>query len=456
MRKLILMVLISCTWSLGSINAQGYFAFYELRDLVPQTTLLQPAFIPSNSVTVSLPFLNIGTSVQADFKIEELLTRNSQGQLAIDFDLIRASAQDENFTNFDATSNLLFVGVKTKIGAFSLFGNTRATGNIVYGIGLAEFLANGNSNYIGKTLDLSDTKFVLNGIQEVGLGYANQFLDNKLTIGARVKMVQGVLHASVGDDFQGTLHTDENDYTWNINVKNGLINTAGLDYLFNAQDYDPGDFLNYAISNKNRSIGFDFGAKYEVLDWLTLEASVNDIGNIKWKEAIRNYQTQDAEVAYRGFDLKNLSDAESVLFDSLASNFQSTVTEEHFTRPIGTRYYLTATTYITKNDRFSLSYFKNNAIKEMPANYALAYNHRFENFVVGAVGSYRRANNEVNIGVSFASNLGPVQVYMAVDNVLLANKPEKYSKADFRFGLNLMFGMKKWFGKKDVVDLDKL
>lgn len=456
MKKIVLIILSVFSFATFSAKGQGYFAFYELRDVVPQAQILQPAFIPTNSVSVSLPFLNFGTSVQADYKLEELFSYNNQGQLTVDFDLLRASAQDDNHTNFDATTNLLNVGIKTRVGAFTLFGNTRATGNIIYGVELMEFLANGNSNHIGKTLDLSGTKFVLNGINEVGLGYANEFLDKKLTIGARVKMVQGVVHGSIGDDFQGTLHTRESDYLWTIGVKNGNINTAGLDYFFNSQDYESTDFLNYALSNKNRSVGFDIGAKYQILPWLKAEVAVNDIGNLKWSESVRNYTTEDAVVEYLGVDLANLSEADNIFRDSLGSKFDSRETQETFTTALGTRIYFTAIGNITPNDRFSLTYFKNNALKGIPANYALSYNHRFENFVVGAVGSYRRANNEVNIGASFASNIGPVQLYMALDNVLVANKPEQYSKADFRFGLNLMFGYEKWKQKDKIVDLDKL
>ena len=75
----------------AELLGQGYFAFYELRDIVPQAQILQPAFIPNNSVTVSLPMLNFGSSFQADYKIEELLSYNDQGQLVVDFDVMRQS-----------------------------------------------------------------------------------------------------------------------------------------------------------------------------------------------------------------------------------------------------------------------------------------------------------------------------------------------------------------------------
>lgn len=426
-----------------------------MRDLVQQTQSLQPAFIPNNSVSVSVPALNFGTNIQADFRLEQLLSKNDQGQFVIDFDVLRTSAQNQNFTNFDLSSNLFALNINTSKGAFSLFANSRATFDLVYGEPLLEFLANGNTNAIGSTVDLSDTKFVMNGIHEFGLGYANRFLDDKLTIDARVKMIQGLFHGSLADNFEGSLQTREEDFLWTISVNNGQVNTAGFDYLFNANSYESNEFSNYLMSNQNRSVAFDFGAKYKVLPFLQVEAAVNDIGKIKWTEQVRNYQTEDAVVTYQGLDLANIGEADNILRDSLGSKFNSNETQVAFESNLGTRYYLTATAFIIPNDRFSLTYFKNNAFSDLPGNFALSFNHRFENFVVGAVGSYRRANTEFNLGASLASSIGPVQLYMALDNVLLLNRPEQYSKVDFRFGLNLMFGYKKWM-KDKIVDLDKL
>lgn len=453
MKKLsILFVLVVSSFGL---KGQSYFAFYELRDLVQQTQYMQPAFVPNNSVSVSIPALNFGTSVQADFRLDQLLSKNDIGQFVVDFDVLRESAQNANFTNFDLTANLLTINIKTSQGAFSLFANSRATFDLAYGEPLLEFLANGNTNAIGSNIDLSDTQFTMNGLNEYGIGYANRFLNDRLTIGARVKLVQGIVHGSLGDDFQGSIHTNADDYLWTISVQNGQVNTAGFDYLFNGGDYGANDFTNYVMSNQNRTVAFDLGAKFKVLPFLELEGSVNDIGKIKWSEQVRNYQTADTTFTYSGFDLANVGDAENVLQDSLGSKFNSNETQVGFETKLGTRYYMTVSGYITPNDRVSLTYFKNASFSEMPGNYALSFNHRFDNFVVGAVGSYRRAHNEINFGASLASNIGPIQLYVALDNILLMNRPERYSKADFRFGFNLMFGYKKW-RKDKIVDLDNL
>ena len=233
-------------------------------------------------MTVSIPALNFGSTVQADYKLEQLLSKNDLGQFVIDFDVLRGSAQESNFSTVDMTANLFSLNIKTTKGVFSFFSNTRATANISYGEPLMEFLANGN--VVGEIVDLSDTKVLMNGFNEFGLGYANEFLDKKLTVGARVKLIQGIFHGSLDESFQGTLHTGEEDFLWTMNVNNGQINTAGLDYFFNPDAYESNDFTSYVIGNRNKSVAFDLGAKYQVLPFLKDEASINDIGKIKWSE----------------------------------------------------------------------------------------------------------------------------------------------------------------------------
>lgn len=455
MKKLLTIALL--VLGFASANAQGYLSFYQLRDIVPQTSGLQPAFIPDNSLTLSMPAMNVGVMLQGDLKLQELLSRPAgQAELTVDFDLLNSVAQEQNYLNLDVTANIFHLGIKTKHGAFSLFANARATFDFAYGDDLTDFLANGNANRIGQSIDFSDTKIRLEAYQEIGIGYARQFLGERLTVGARAKLVTGIFHASLADGAGATLTTDADDFSWQIAVQNGTANTAGLDFLFNSDDYADNALSTYALNNENKTLAFDLGAKFKPLKWLEVEASITDIGSIDWKEQVRNYNTADTTVTFSGLDLEGLQDSGEVFKDSLENKFRSNETRVGFTTNLPTRVYLTASAYLTERDRFSLTYFQTSALDNFPANYALAYNHRFEKFVVGILGSYRGSNNETNIGANLGTNIGPVQLYMALDNVLVLNKPETYSKADFRFGLNLMFGYKKWRKKSEVANLDEL
>ena len=436
--------------------SQGYLSFYQLRDIVPQTQNLQPAFVPDNSFTISL-VPSVGVNVQGDWTLEEILSRpNGQFELTVDFDLLNAATEESNFLSLDATVNLMHIGLRTKIGYFSLFSNIKTNFDFQYSKDLIDFLANGNGNFIGETIDFSGNRIKFESFQEVGIGYANKFLNDKLTVGARMKLVTGLFHASIQDGASATLATDATDFDWTVQLQNATVNTAGLDYLFNSDDYEDSDVISYMLSNENSTVAFDIGAKYRVLDWLEVEGAINDIGTIDWKEQARNYNSYDTTAIFSGVELRDIENSDQVFEDSLTSKFRSDETRRAFSSALPTRVFLTASAFLTPNDRFSLTYFKRNALEGMPANYALSYSHRFEKFVIGLVGLYRGANNEMNFGANVGTNFGPVQLFAATDNFLILNRPETYSKADFRIGLNLMFGYKKWKEKEDVVDLDRL
>lgn len=438
------------------VNAQGFLSFYQLRDIVPQTSNFQPAFIPDNSFTLGLP-TNVGLTVQGDVKLEELLYKApGQNDLSINFDVLNGVALEKNHIDAQVDLNLLHLGFKTKQGGFSIFANVKANVDFVYNKDLIEFLANGNSNSIGSTLDFTGSTIRMDAFQEVGFGYARRFLDDKLVVGARIKLVNGMYHISIKEDAGLRLTTSANDFSWQVQVQNGIVNTAGLDFFTNSDDYESSDMISYMMNNKNSSLAFDIGARYKPFPWLEVEAAVNDIGKINWTEQVRNYNTADTDFTFSGIQLRGENmDTEQAIQDSIANKFTSNETQNAFSTTIAKRIYLSASYYLTPNDRFSVLYFKRNALSDMQANYAFAYNHRFNKFVIGILGSLR-GENEFNFGANLGTNIGPVQFYLAMDNALVMNRPEQYSKADFRFGLNLLFGYKKWLKKSDIVDLDDL
>ena len=454
MRKLIIIFFAAIVSYQAS--AQGFLSFYQLRDLVPQTSNFQPTFIPDNSFTLGLP-TNLGLTVQGDVKLEELLYKAPGSRdFSINFDILNGVALERNHISSQLDLNALHLGFKTKKGGFSVFANLRANIDFVYNKDLIEFLANGNSNRIGETLDFTGSTVRIDVLQEVGFGYARKFLNDKLVVGARVKIVNGLYHASIKEDAGLRLTTNANDYSWQVQVQNGTVNTAGFDFLTNSDDYESSDMLSYMLSNENQTVAFDFGARFKPLNWLEIEAAINDIGKIDWTEQVRNYNTEDTEFTFTGIDLRNQESTDQAIQDSIANKFTSNETQNAFTTNIAKRMYFSASAYLTPNDRFSLLYFKRDALSNMSADYAVAFNHRFNKFVVGVVGSIRGENKDFNFGANLATNFGPIQMYLAMDNALVTNKPEQYSKADFRFGLNLMFGYKKWIKKSDIVDLDDL
>lgn len=438
------------------LSAQGFLSFYQLRDIVPQSSNFQPAFIPDNTLTIGLP-TNLGVTLQGDVTLQQLLSKApGSNDFTLNFNVLNAAANELNRINLQADVNLLHLDLKTKVGAFSLFANLRSNFDFVYNKDMIEFLANGNGNSIGGTLDFTGSTIRMDAFQEIGIGYARKFLDDKLTVGLRLKLVTGMYHASIQEDAGLQLTTNADDFNWQIAVQNGTVNTAGLDYFFNSDDYESSEMTSYMLSNGNQTLALDFGFRYRPIEKVEIEAAFNDIGKIEWTEQARNYNTGDTEFTFSGIALRGVDDQEQAIQDSLTNKFTSNETQETFSTTMARRMYLAGSFFLTANDRFSITYFLRNALSNSPGNVAVSYNHRFKKFVVGVLGSSRGANNDINFGANLGTNIGPVQMYLALDNALVLNRPEQYSKADVRFGLNLMLGYKKWLKAPKIVDLDKL
>ncbi|MGW8121015.1 DUF5723 family protein [Roseivirga echinicomitans] len=454
MKKLLLATVL-LLFSIQLTYAQAYFSYFQLRELVPQAQSLQPAFIPNNTFTFGLP--TAGFLAQSDFRLRDLISKpDGDINFEINFDVLLAASADINRVSTDVTSNLFYAGYKTKNGGFSLFANARATVDLIYGKDFMEFLANGNSNRIGAEINISESRIFANSYHEIGLGHARKLLGERLTVGARVKLITGLFHASTAEGARGTLYTNEIDNSWRVSLKNATINTAGLDLLFNSDDYESNAALSYAMSNQNKTVAFDLGAKFKVSDRLTVEAAMNDIGTIKWKEQVRNYNAMDTTVTISGIQLRGYESSSDSFRDSIQNKFRSNETQRAFSTSLPMRTYLAASLSLSPNDKFTLIAFNNHVFNEIDPSLAVAYNHTVNKFTFGVLGSYRGPQNEFNMGMNIAADIGPIQLYVATDNALVSNRPEQYSKFDLRFGLNLMFGYKKWLAKPEIVDLDAL
>jgi hypothetical protein len=453
--KKILLITCLVVFGFNVSMAQGFFSMYQLREIVPQAQGLQPAFIPNNSVTIGLP--TIGASAISQFKIQDLLSKGpTDFNYKIDFNVLLAASTDINKVNAHVISNLFYFGLKTKQGGFSFFINARATAGLTYGRDFIEFLANGNSNRIGANIDFKDTQIAINSYHEIGVGHARTFLSDRLTVGVRAKMITGLFNVTSKEGLGGTLFTDPDDYSWTITTNNATINTAGIDYFLNSDEYADGDLTKYITNNSNKSVAFDFGAKFKITNKITIEAAVNDLGSIQWKEQTINYNTYDTTVNISGVQLRGLDASSDVFKDSIQNKFRSDETNLAYETKLASRTFIAASYNFTPKDRVTVMAFNNHVFGEINPSYAIAYNHTMNKFIFGLVGSYRGPENEFNLGANIASDIGPIQLYLAADNALITNRPERFSKVDFRFGLNLMLGYNRWKAPDDYVNLDDL
>ena len=430
-------------FTMYNVTAQEHFSFYQLRDYVLQTQNISPTYMPQNTFTIAIPGSNFGVNYQNGFRLKDLLVENTNsGSLEIDLKNLLLNVDDINPLKFNFTGHLFHMGLRKGKNAFSLFLNTRTDVNAQLTKPLFNFLANGNSSQVGELIDLGHNKFSARAYREIGFGYVRTFLDNKFKVGFNLRFLGGIFHASTQHNAELTLLTKADTYDWEMTVQNATVNTAGLDLVINEDNYPNDALISYVFRNKNKGAAFDFGAYYQLSKKFIMELSITDIGSITWKDHVINYNIEDGGGTFTGLDLKDIGDVEQAFENELGTIFTTNETQSPFQTGLGVKSYLSASYLPNKKNRFSFTSFNNYTFNDFSPSFALAYNRTLKRTTFGVTSSFGGRQKSISIGGNFAVSLGALQVYAATDNIV--SKIENVYSVDFRFGINLNLGYKKW------------
>lgn len=474
MKSKILIITILLFVCFFSVKAQHDLTMH-LMQAIPQSSYTNPAFVPDARVNVGWPLLssvyygfgNTGAKVSKNFvkfendttikidteKMYKRLHKKNYIMTKGELDLVNFGFKilDDNYINFNFAlkENSRFCYPKDLVMLPS-FGNSSK--NYLKG---NEYLV--NMNGLGMNFSL---------YYEFGLGYARTLLNGDLTIGIKPKLLFGVANVytkrsnfSFGTDTTNFDYTINSDYEINTSIPIALTHndltkelpfTDGTSYSLAANDF----FLD----KKKMGVGVDFGATYNINKKFSVNASIIDLGYIKWNRDVYNYTNDNATFRFEGFDIYkvfgNKGDSTAGekaiinLFDTIVSIFKPVSNHNAYKSPLGTKVYLSGAYNLKEKDgavtdRIGLlikSEFYDRALH--PA-FTLSYNKKVGN-VLSFTGAYSIANrNFLNLGLGLALNLGPIQVYWATDNIIGIFAPAQAKLYTVHCGMNLIFGYKE-------------
>ncbi len=406
-----------------------------------QSNRSNPALLPDAKLTISLPGLH------NDFFIEnvtfgDLIRENSQGEDVLDVDHAITFLKDNNLIREHLDIETFGIGIR--FGKIALMGGhaLRFQAHMEYPKTLPQLIWQGNAQFIGETVGFGpDVK--LNGYHEWSIGAAAELLPG-LTVAGRAKFLSGVADVST-QNHRLELTTSDDVYQLRLDA-DLLINSAGgLQYnSFDdiKLDFDFGKFDTERLFSQNSGFAFDLGARLKAGNW-DFAASVTDIGQINWKDDVKNYSLKGI-YEYQGLDaaqaiLDDSTDFGSVL-DTLQALYKPTESSIAYSTTLPMRAYLSAAWQFSPSWRFSglfhLERFNN---QTYPA-FALGANMRLLKLLeLGGVYSVRQGSY-ANIGLNATLDLGPLQVMAATDNVVTLIQPKASHSAHVRVGINLLFG----------------
>ncbi|MFV0365535.1 MAG: DUF5723 family protein [Mangrovibacterium sp.] len=268
----------------------------------PQSSTLNPALKLQEGDKWYLAFPALGSfsaSVSTAAFSWNQATYIKDNTLFFDIPSLSKAVKGDNPIDANMSMQILGFGFKIKekhYVSFDLNTKVKSTTNVpgsIFNLQYGNWDADKNTpiNHHIQDLTANAISYV-----EASLGYSYE-LSEKLTVGARVKYIQGAVATQtnsmdlyINTNSDGTMSTQQNisqQIVAPISVTenaDGTINQISL-------DSDANEILDSTIG-KNTGFGFDFGATYKVTDKLTVGFSMIDLGKINWKGKTQEIYTE--------------------------------------------------------------------------------------------------------------------------------------------------------------------
>jgi hypothetical protein len=413
---------------------------------VPQRSYLNPGLIPEGSkIFVGIPavsscYLNISNS---GFKYSDAIRHRQDDSLYIDYPNVISKLKKNNYLSVNFKEDIFSFGMRLEKNYLSFHVSEKANVRFRYPKNFMEFLWKGNGAFLNKEVNIN-FGLDFSHYREYALGAARQ-INDKLSVGLKLKYLYGMenFYTQKADI---SLLTAEDDFA--ITAKGNIeLNSSGLD---DSSEYS---FADYAFKRKNNGFGMDLGLEYKVNEKFTLSASLLDMGFIKWQHQPNNYVSHDenAHFTFNGFELNQVINSDSsstkdigkALGDSLAKIFKIDTLHQSYKTKLSTQFYFASNFNLTNVSSAGVLLYGQFFDQTMHPGISFSYNHKFLEWL-NLSASYSMYNRTFdNIGLGAAISGGPVQFYIATDNVLAMIFPQNAKNIHLHFGINLLFGKTK-------------
>ncbi len=437
--KIVAVLIFAMALVSPNLKAQNERSLYYMRQ-IPQASYANPAFVPEFKFYLGVPG---ASSIYAaynnnGFKYADVVTRRADDSLVLDQHKLLNALGAKNDLGIRINEELFALGFKAGKSYICLSLNTKAIFNFHYTKDFMSLLINGNEQFLGKSVDLSGT--TANGIAygEAALGFARQ-INSKLSVGARLKYLYGI----------AAIETQNSKLSFATDQKTFALNVTSDIQVNMAQPTDDKNKVDMNTIFSNPGMAFDLGFTYALTNKISINASILDIGSITWKKKATNYISvkPNSSFTFNGVainDLFNNKQTSDSTFNHLLDtiNNKLSIKEEHKTFKtrlaqkfiVGASYKLDTNTLagvVIRNEFFAGSY---------NPSLTLSINHEFGR-IFSAMLSYSYTDrNFLNIGTGFALNLGPLQIYGVVDNVIAAMQITRSQTVNAQMGLNFVIG----------------
>ncbi len=437
MRRLLFTIL--ATLITTALFGQTSMSFYHLGNATFQNSSLNPAWVPDGRLFVGIPALSgIHLHVNNAVSYNDIFTKETNSIL-LDDEKILSNIQSQNLISAHANINLFHLGFKFPAGAFiNFFANERVEADFLFPKKIIEIGLDGTDQFLDENNKIGNIGLTASHFREIGVGYAYS-VHTQLDFGIRLKYLMGFFNASLPGNAKANINSSGDFFQLDTDIKNAQLRTSGLDILLDQEvDGTSVNLGSHLISSGNSGFAVDIGATYKLNRYYSITGSLLDVGWINWNTNVVNQTLNDTTFTYTGVDLEDVGDLVDVLEDSLFNKFDVTETNDTYRAWLPLKAYGSWIYHYDKNMDMYASMGARYVQGQLKLLYGGGITRRFGRIATLSASALKLPQQFFNVGAAFAVNGGPIQFYMAADQVINFSAPD-FKAFDFRFGINLRF-----------------
>ena len=427
------------------VSAQEINTLYFMNS-IPQSNSLNPAIQRNCRVFIGLPALS---SIYFDFSTgigyNDVFTKNNTtNEFNIDIDKLITRLDTTNYFSSSVNINLFSLGLKFKNNlSFTLDVSDKVFARVGIPKDLFRFAWQLNSQFEGKRANFDNFNVDLNYYHEIALGVSKKI--GQITVGAKGKVLFGIGNITSEKSKLGISSDPTNfDITLDSDI---LINTSGpfnitqeQDSSISAELNDDKSITDILLNRENMGFALDAGIVYDINNFVSVSASVIDLGFINWNSDVNNI-SQTGSYTFSGIDMHDTSSI-SAISDSIENFFRfNPITQNSYSSSLASKIYFGGAFKLNKNISFGVLSRGELYNKKYSQGFTFSANTHFLKFLSTTVSYTMNEKGYDNFGFGLGLKGGPLQFYLVSDNIPV--KPQEVSYVNFRFGFNLLFGCKK-------------
>jgi hypothetical protein len=439
-----------------SQNKQILYGFAEL----PQTLLLNPGAETHFKYHIGVPLLS---SFSSEFSSSGIILSElflSDGR-AINEKILEVltTLDTRDYIKFNTQIEVLSGGYRYDHATYVSFGFYNEIDAISYSPkDVIALLNEGNATYLNRSFDLSQLLYKLDVIGVLHVGITKE-INKKITLGGRFKMYSSGLNMETSNN-SGTFTTvngSNNIFTHYLDNLDVNLRTSGYVGTDNETVSDPSTVMKNSFLGGNLGIGFDIGMTYTISKQLEFTGSLLDVGFVNNKD---NIKTSFAKGSYVFEGIEFLYDPSITpnYWADLETDFKEKVlrgdNQDSYIswRPAKVNMALKYSFGDVKS-----KYCYDNTYKDFYSNaFGIHLNTVFRDLSpqLEFTGFYEKSFTEklhakvtytidnysfYNIGFGVASQIGKINFYGMVDNILQFNDIASTNSISLQLGVNLIF-----------------